>query len=136
RALAGMPERLQLPTDRPYPSVADYRAASVAVEWPAELQQQVARVARAHNATSFMVIQAALAVLLSELSASSDVAVGFPIAGRRDPALDELVGFFVNTLVLRLDVAGDPTLAELLAQVRARSLEAFEHQDVPFEVLV
>ena len=118
-ALAGMPERLQLPTDRPYPPVADYRGASVAVDWPAELQQQVARVAREHNATSFMVIQAALAVLLSKLSASCDVAVGFPIAGRRDPALDELVGFFVNTLVLRVDVAGDPTVAELLAQVRA-----------------
>ena len=136
QALAGMPERLQLPTDRPYPLVADQRGASVAVDWPAELQQQVARVAREHNATSFMVIQAALAVLLSKLSASSDVAVGFPIAGRRDPALDELVGFFVNTLVLRVDLAGDPTVAELLAQVRGRSLAAYEHQDVPFEVLV
>ena len=135
-ALAGMPERLQLPTDRPYPPVADYRGASVAVDWPAELQQRVREVAREHNATSFMVIQAALAVLLSRLSASSDVAVGFPIAGRRDPALDELVGFFVNTLVLRVEVVGDPTVAELLAQVRGRSLAAYEHQDVPFEVLV
>ena len=135
-ALAGMPERLELPTDRPYPLVADYRGATVAVEWPAQLQQQVARVAREHNATSFMVVQAALAVLLSKLAASSDVAVGFAIAGRGDPALDELVGFFVNTLVLRVDVGGDPSVGELLAQVRARSLGAFEHQDVPFEVLV
>ena len=71
QALAGMPERLALPTDRPYPPVADYRGASVAVDWPAELQQQVRRVAREHNATSFMVIQAALAVLLSKLSAST-----------------------------------------------------------------
>ena len=136
QALAGMPEWLQLPTDRPYPPVADQRGARVALDWPAQLQQQVARVGREHNATSFMVVQAALAVLLSKLSASSDVVVGFPIAGRRDPALDELVGFFVNTLVLRVDLAGDPTVAELLAQVRARGLAAYEHQDVPFEALV
>ncbi len=135
-ALAGMPERLQLPTDRPYPPLADYRGASVAVDWPAELQQRLREVAGEYGATSFMVMQAALAVLLSKISASADVAVGFPIAGRRDPALDELVGFFVNTLVLRVDLAGDPTVAELLAQVRARSLAAYEHQDVPFEVLV
>ena len=136
QALAGLPERLELPTDRPYPPVADYRGASVAVEWPAALQQQMARVAREHNATSFMVFQAALAVLLSKLSASSDVAVGIATAGRTDPALDELVGFFVNTLVLRVDLDGDPTIAELLDQVRRRSLGAFDHQDVPFEVLV
>ncbi len=117
--LAGMPERLQLPTDRPYPPVADQRGASVTVAWPAELQQRVRGVACEHNATSFMVIQAALAVLLSKLSASPEVAVGIAIAGRRDPALDELVGFFVNTLVLRVELAGDPTIAQLLAQVRA-----------------
>ena len=64
-ALAGMPEHLQLPTDRPYPPVADYRGATVAVDWPAELQQRIAQVAREHNATSFMLMQAALAVLLS-----------------------------------------------------------------------
>jgi amino acid adenylation domain-containing protein len=135
-ALAGMPERLVLPTDRPYPPVADYRGATVEVDWPAELQQQVARVAREHNATSFMVVQAALAVLLSKISATSEVAVGIAMAGRGDPALDDLVGFFVNTLVLRIDLAGDPTIAELLAQVRQRSLAAYEHQDVPFDVLV
>ncbi|WKG06382.1 non-ribosomal peptide synthetase [Mycolicibacterium sp. HK-90] len=135
-ALAGMPECLALPTDRPYPLVADQRGDRVDVDWPADLQQQVARLARDHNATKFMVIQAALLTLLSKLSSSSDVAVGFPIAGRRDPALDDLVGFFVNTLVLRVELAGDPTVTEVLAQVRANSLGAFEHQDVPFEVLV
>ncbi|BBZ13056.1 hypothetical protein MBRA_32510 [Mycobacterium branderi] len=95
-ALAGMAERVDLPTDRPYPAVADQRGARVEVDWSAQLQQRVARVAREHNATSFMVVQAALAVLLAKLSASCDVAVGFPIAGRRDPALDELVGFFLS----------------------------------------
>ena len=135
-ALAGMPERLAaahrsaLPADCGLPR--RQRGGGLAGAAAAA----GARVAREHHATSFMVIQAALAVLLSKLSASTDVAVGFPIAGRRDPALDELVGFFVNTLVLRVDVAGDPTVAELLAQVRGRSLAAYEHQDVPFEVLV
>ena len=84
-ALAGMPERLQLPTDRPYPPVADQRGARVALDWSAGLQQQVARVAREHNASSFMVMQAALAVLLAKLSGSGEVAVGFPDRGPPRP---------------------------------------------------
>ncbi|POY19663.1 non-ribosomal peptide synthetase, partial [Mycobacterium kansasii] len=135
-ALAGMPHRLELPTDRPYPPVADHRGGSVVVDWTAELQQRVGDVARRHNATSFMVVQAALAALLSRLSGSSDVAVGFPIAGRGDPALDGLVGCFVNTLVLRVDLSGDPTFSQLLDRVRQRCLAAYGHQDVPFEALV
>ncbi|MFN3003729.1 amino acid adenylation domain-containing protein, partial [Mycolicibacterium wolinskyi] len=135
-ALAGLPEQLELPTDRPYPLVADYRGATVEVDWPADLQRSIREIAREHRATTFMVVEAALGVLLSKLSATSDVALGFSIAGRNDPALDELVGFFVNTLVLRADLSGDPTFVELLGQVRARSLAAFDHQDVPFEVLV
>ena len=134
-ALAGLPERLQLPTDRPYPAVADSRGAKVVVDWPAEMQYRVRELAREHNATSFMVMQTALAVLLSKVSSSVDVAVGFPIAGRRDPALDELVGFFVNTLVLRVDLDGVSSVSESLAQVRQRGLAAYEHQDVPFELV-
>ncbi|STZ74091.1 non-ribosomal peptide synthetase PstA [Mycolicibacterium fortuitum] len=134
--LAGMPERLTLPTDRPYPLVADQKGNRVEVQWSADLQLQVARLARDHNATKFMVVQAALLTLLSKLSSSTDVAVGFPIAGRRDPALDGLIGFFVNTLVLRADLAGNPSVTEVLDQVRAQTLSAFDHQDVPFEVLV
>ena len=85
QALAGIPERLALPTDRPYPPVADYRGATVAVDWPVQLQQRVREAAREHNATSFMVIQAALAVLLSKLSASPVVAFGVPDRRARRP---------------------------------------------------
>ena len=133
QALAGMPERLVLPTDRPcrWPITA----APGGGEWPAELQQRVARVARAQR-DQFHGDAGRPGGAAGQVSASPEVAVGFPIAGRRDPALDELVGFFVNTLVLRVEVAGDPTVAELLAQVRGRALAAYEHQDVPFEVLV
>jgi len=134
--LAELPEMISLPTDRPYPLVADQRGATVPVKWPASLQHRVALVASDHDATSFMVVQAALAVLLSKICANTDVAVGFPITGRGDPNLDKLVGFFVNTLVMRFDLAGDPSIAELLAQVRQRSLSAYEHPDVPFELLV
>ncbi|MHA7702014.1 amino acid adenylation domain-containing protein [Mycobacterium sp. ML4] len=134
--LAGMPERLELPTDRPYPRVADHRGAHIDIHWPATLQREIARVAREHHATSFMVIHAGLTALLAQLSAGTDVAIGIPTAGRTHPALDHLVGMFVNTLVLRVDLSGDPTFSQLLTQVRTRSLEAFDHQDVPFEVLV
>ncbi|MCV7075529.1 amino acid adenylation domain-containing protein, partial [Mycobacterium szulgai] len=136
KALAGMPRRLELPTDRPYPPTADHRGAQLEFHWPAALAQAVARVAREHRATSFMVIQTACAAVLSALSGSSDVGMGIPVAGRSDPALDGLIGMFVNTLVLRVRLAGELSFAELLTQVRARSLEAFDHQDVPFEVLV
>jgi len=135
RALADVPA-LELPTDRRRPLVSSYRGARVRFELAPALTQALKALSRAERATLFMTLLAAFQVLLYRYSGQEDLAVGVPVAGRSRPELEGLVGFFVNTLVLRGDLSGQPSFREYLARVRERALEAYAHQDLPFEKLV
>ncbi|MER5965976.1 amino acid adenylation domain-containing protein [Streptomyces sp. NPDC002057] len=134
RALDGLPSRIALPADRAAPPTDD--GATAAFRVPAALHRRLARLAGAERASLFMVVHTALAVLLTRLGAGTDIPVGTAVADRPDPRLDASVGFYVNTLVLRTDTSGNPTFRELLGRVRTGDLDAFAHQDVPFERVV
>ncbi|MGW0811129.1 amino acid adenylation domain-containing protein, partial [Nonomuraea sp. NPDC002799] len=136
KELAGVPQPLRLPLDRPRPPTMSHRGDLVEFSLEPELLAALERLATAHGASASMVVQAALAVLLHHLGGGEDLTIGSPIAGRMDEALNDLIGFFVNTWVLRVDLAGNPSFSELVRRVRDRALVAYENQDVPFERLV
>ncbi|MFF1493628.1 amino acid adenylation domain-containing protein [Streptomyces sp. NPDC058304] len=136
KQLDGVPQPLNLPTDRPRPAEANSHGETIGLSVAAEVAAGLQKLADERGASMSMVLQGALAVLLRKLGGGDDLTIGSPIAGRTDEALADLIGFFVNTQVLRADLSGNPTFTELLAQVREKALTAYEYQDVPFDLLV
>ena len=134
--LKGVPSLLQLPTDRPRPAVQSFRGARQSVVLPKTLTDALYTLSRREEGTLFMMLLAAFQVLLYRYTGQEDIVVGSPIANRNRRESEELIGFFVNTLLLRADLSGNPTFRELLSRVREIALEAYEHQDLPFEKLV
>ncbi|HEV7517347.1 MAG TPA: condensation domain-containing protein, partial [Thermoanaerobaculia bacterium] len=134
--LAGAPQQLVLPADRPRPAVRSGRGGSVPVEVPAELRAALGELAGARRATLFMALLAAWNALLARYTGQRDLLVGSPVANRTRVETEGLIGCFVNTLVLRGEVAPESSFAGHLARVRQSALEAYAHQDLPFEKLV
>ncbi|WP_431041553.1 non-ribosomal peptide synthetase [Streptomyces sp. P1-3] len=134
--LAGVPQPLRLPLDRPRSAEADHRGDMVEFTVEPEVLRGLEELAAERGSTVSMVVQTALAVLLNKLGGGDDLTIGSPIAGRTDDAMADMVGFFVNIWVLRVDLSGDPSFSGLLTQVRNKALAAYENQDVPYELLV
>ena len=133
--LAGAPV-LEVPADRPRPPVRSTAGAITQFTVSAQTAAGLRAVARDGGATMFMTLLAVYAVLLGRYSGQDDVVAGTPVANRNRAETEDLIGFFVNTLVLRTDLSGDPTFTELLGRVRGMALDAYAHQDLPFEQLV
>ncbi|MFD3505869.1 non-ribosomal peptide synthase/polyketide synthase [Nocardia sp. NPDC058666] len=136
RGLAGLPEQLELPTAHPRPAQSSYRGAVHRFQIDSDLHSELRELARKHEATLFSTVHAALAVLLARLSGGSDIAIGTPVAGRGEAALDGLIGMFVNTLVLRTQIDPRAEFETTLDAVRAGDLDAMSHADIPFEQVV
>ena len=134
--LAGIPPLLKLPTDRPRLPVQTLRGGSQFFKLDQTLTQQLKELSRTTKTTLYMTLLAAFMTLLSYYSGQKDIVVGSSIANRNQPGLKSLIGFFVNTLVMRGDLSANPTFRELLQRIRKVTLDAFAHQDFPFEKLV
>ncbi|WP_328398231.1 non-ribosomal peptide synthetase [Nocardia sp. NBC_00416] len=134
--LAGMPDELNLPADRTRPAVRSFTGGRVNFSIDADLRHSLGGLAQDNEATLFMVVHTAFAVLLARLSGSGDIVVGTPIAGRGAAELDDLIGMFVNTVVLRSRITGTSSFVDVLSATREADLDAFAHADLPFERLV
>src|SRR5262245_42857267 len=133
--LASVPP-LEMPTDRPRPPVRTHEGAAVPLDLPGPAAEALKALAQREGSTLFIVLTAAFKALLHHWTTQEDVSVGTLIANRRRPEIEGLIGFFANTLALRTDLSGDPTFRELLGREREVSLDAYAHQDLPFEKLV
>jgi natural product biosynthesis luciferase-like monooxygenase protein len=134
--LKRVPELLELPTDRPRPRSQSFHGARTSFTLDKQLVEDLTAVGRKQNCTLFMVLLAGFQTLLARLSGREDIVIGSPIANRNRPEVEPLIGSFMNTLALRGDLSGDPTFVELLKRARKMCLDAYAHQDLPFEKLV
>ncbi|MEU6730598.1 amino acid adenylation domain-containing protein [Nonomuraea wenchangensis] len=135
-ALAGLPDALDLPADRPRPPMQSNRGRRLLFELDAELTAGLRALAAAQRATPFMVLLAGLQALLARYTGQPDIPIGTPVSTRPHASLDQTVGLFLNTVVLRGDLSGDPAFTELVRRARERTLDAFDHAGLPFETLV
>jgi alpha-ketoglutarate-dependent taurine dioxygenase len=136
RQLGGRLPVMELPTDRPRPEIISPRGTNRSYVLSSKLSEEIKALSRHEDATLFMTLLAAFQILLSRYTKREDVIVGSAVANRSHRETEQLIGFFVNTLVLRTDLSGDRTFRELLAHVRETTLNAYSHQDLPFEKLV
>jgi amino acid adenylation domain-containing protein len=136
KQLAGAPASLDLPGDRPRPAVQTFNGAKLPIALSRDLSEKLTAFGRQNGATLFMTLLAGFQAVLSRYSLQDDIAVGTPIANRNRVELEDMIGFFANTLVMRAKLSEEISFKKLVAQVRETALEAYAHQDVPFEKLV
>ncbi|KAF9956279.1 hypothetical protein BGZ72_002868, partial [Mortierella alpina] len=136
KTLAGAPVYIDLPTDRPRPHQLSFDGASVPIRLDSQFTSALRTLSQKHGITMFMTVLAAWSAVLSRLSGQDDVVIGIPSANRSYQMLEPLIGFFVSTLALRIDLSRDPGVGQLLGRVRKTTIEAQDHQDLPFEQVV